>query len=128
VKLLLDTHVLVWAAYASPKLPANAASLIGDDGNQRFFSAASIWEIAIKARLGRPDFRVEASLLRNGLLANGYFELPITSVHAITAAKLPFAHKDPFDRMLLAQALEEGLTLLSADDALIDFGPPVLAI
>ena len=128
MKLLLDTHALVWSGFASPKLGANAVALIRDKSNQKYFSAASIWEIAIKARLGRPDFRVEAGLLRNGLLANGYIELVMTSAHAITAAKLPFAHKDPFDRMLLAQALEEGLTLLSADDALILFGPPVLAI
>ena len=128
MNLLLDTHAQIWAAFSLPKLSVRAAALIADQGNRKFFSAASIWEISIKARLGRADFRVDAIALRDGLLANGYAGLYVTSSHAIAAARLPFAHKDPFDRMLLAQAVEEKLTPLTADAALIAFGPPLLAI
>ncbi len=128
MNLLLDTHALIWAGFSLPKLSAGAVALIADNGNRKLFSAASIWEISIKERLGRADFLVDAIAFRRGLLANGYTELYVTSSHAIAAARLPILHKDPFDRMLLAQAVEENLILLTADAALIAFGPPVLAI
>jgi PIN domain nuclease of toxin-antitoxin system len=84
-------------------------------GNELLFSAASLWEITIKNALGRDDFRVEPRVLRRALLDNGYVELPITSDHAVNVDSLPPLHEDPFDRLLIAQALVEGITLLTAD-------------
>lgn len=93
--------------------------------NELLFSAASLWEITIKRSLGRDDFRVEPRALRRALLDNGYTELPITSQHAVGVDRLPLLHKDPFDRLLLAQALEEGIDLLTADAQLSRYGRPV---
>ncbi|MBC7502371.1 MAG: type II toxin-antitoxin system VapC family toxin, partial [Herminiimonas sp.] len=101
MKLLLDTHLLLWAAGEPHKLPQAARSLIEDVTNELVFSAASLWEISIKHGLGRLDFRVDARVLRRGLLDNGYQELPITSAHAVSIDGLPPIHKDPFDRMLV---------------------------
>jgi PIN domain nuclease of toxin-antitoxin system len=115
VRLLIDTHLLLWAAGRSARLPPRARSLIADPGNELLFSAASLWEIAIKAGLGRADFRVDATRLRRGLLHNGYRELAIIGEHAVAVTSLPMIHKDPFDRMLVAQSLVEGIPLLTAD-------------
>jgi PIN domain nuclease of toxin-antitoxin system len=116
VKLLLDTHLLLWAAGEPQKLSEAARRLLESGDNTLFFSAASLWEIAIKQSLGRPDFHADASLLRRGLLDNGYEELVVTGAHAVAVVTLPPLHKDPFDRILLAQAQVEGITLLTADD------------
>ena len=115
MNLLLDTHVLLWAAGASGRLPAEGRTLLEQPETQPVFSAASIWEVAIKTGMGRPDFRVDPHLLRRGLLENGYTELPVTGAHAVAVALLPPLHKDPFDRILIAQAQVEGITLLTAD-------------
>jgi len=115
MKLLLDTHLLLWAAGEPDRLPKEAKMLIEDVQNELFFSAASLWEIAIKHGLGRDDFQVDARLLRRGLLDNGYSELPIGSEHAVAIGGLPTIHKDPFDRMLVAQSMVEGIILLTAD-------------
>ena len=115
MKLLLDTHLLLWVALLPARLPAEARALIDDPQNQPLFSAASLWEIAIKRDLGREDFRVDPRLLRRGLLDNDYTELMITSEHAVATDTLPPIHKDPFDRILLAQAMVEGITLLTTD-------------
>lgn len=125
MKLLLDTQLLLWAASEPKRLSAGARKLLADPKNELLFSAASLWEVAIKATLGRTDFQVEPRLLRRGLLDNGYVELPITSQHAVSIDALPALHKDPFDRLLLAQALTEGITLLTADAQLALYGPPV---
>jgi PIN domain nuclease of toxin-antitoxin system len=125
MKLLLDTHLLLWAAGEPRKLPAAALALIDDPANELIFSAASLWEIAIKRRLGRNDFRVDPRQLRRGLLDNGYLELPITSEHAIAIDGLPPLHKDPFDRILIAQATIEGITLLTADPIVARYRGPV---
>jgi PIN domain nuclease of toxin-antitoxin system len=125
MKLLLDTHLLLWAAGEPRKLPAAALALIDDRANELIFSAASIWEIAIKNSLGRNDFRVDARLLRRGLLDNGYVELPITSEHAVAIDSLPPFHKDPFDRILIAQAVVEGITLLTVDPVVARYKQPV---
>lgn len=90
-----------------------------------FFSAASIWEIVIKSGLGRDDFKVDASLLRRGLTDNDYTELPVTSAHAVFVASLPLIHKDPFDRILIAQATVEGFALLTADRTVAMYGGPI---
>jgi len=125
MRLLLDTHVLLWAAAAPERLSADARARIEDAGNLPVFSAASIWEVAIKSGLGREDFRVNAAVLRRGLLDNGYEELAISGEHAAAIATLPPLHKDPFDRMLIAQAMTEGIMLLTADDLVAQYPGPV---
>lgn len=125
MKLLLDTHLLLWAAAKPDRLSADALALIGAPENELFFSAASLWEIAIKRGLGRDDFQVNPRLLRRGLLDNGYGELPIGSEHAVAIDSLPPIHKDPFDRMLVAQATVEGITLLTADSWVAQYPGPV---
>ena len=128
MKLLLDTHVLIWAAGLPDRLSANARELIADADNELFFSAASLWEIAIKSGLGREDFTVDARLLRRGLLDNGYSELPVASEHAVAIDGLPPIHRDPFDRLLIAQAMVEGITLLTADELVARYPGPVRKI
>ena len=113
MKLLLDTHVLLWAA--AGQLRKKARDLIEAKANRLFFSPASLWEIAIKRALKRDDFQVDAGLLYHGLLESGYEELPITGRHVLCIDTLPPIHKDPFDRVLIAQALAEELTLVTAD-------------
>jgi PIN domain nuclease of toxin-antitoxin system len=125
LKLLLDTHLLLWAAGKPDRLPAEARTLIGNPQNQPVFSSASLWEIAIKRGLGRNDFQVDARLLRRGLLDNGYLELAITSEHAVAIDGLPPFHKDPFDRLLVAQSMVEGITLLTADPLVAQYPAPV---
>lgn len=125
MKLLLDTHLLLWAAGEPERLPAKARELIEDMGNELLFSAASLWEVAIKRGLGRVDFQADARLLRRGLLDNGYSELPILSDHVVTIESLPPIHKDPFDRVLVAQATVEGITLLTLDPVLAQYPGPI---
>lgn len=115
MKLLLDTHLLLWAVAEPEKLSSVARGLLQDLNNDLLFSAVSLWEIAIKNGLGRPDFQVDARVLRRGLLDNGYGELAISSAHAVAVSDLPPIHKDPFDRLLIAQAAVEGITLLTTD-------------
>jgi PIN domain nuclease of toxin-antitoxin system len=132
VKLLLDTQVLLWAASGrvsqSNGLSERAMELLTDMGNQLHFSAASLWEISIKSGLGRPDFRVDPRLLRRGLLDNGYAPLPITDAHAIAIGSLPDLHKDPFDRILIAQAFVEGIQLVTADAQVAAYPGPILRV
>jgi PIN domain nuclease of toxin-antitoxin system len=125
VKLLLDTQLLLWAASQPERLSTRAKRQLNDPENELLFSAASLWEITIKASLGREDFRVEPRVLRRALLDNGYVELPITSEHAVSVDTLPPLHKDPFDRLLLSQAMVEGITLLTADAQLARYRGPV---
>lgn len=125
MKLLLDTQILLWAAGQPEHLSRAARKLLQDSDNELLFSAASLWEIAIKRGLGREDFRVEPRLLRRGLLDNGYTELAISSQHAVSIDTLPPIHKDPFDRLLLAQALTEGITLVTSDEQLALYSGPV---
>lgn len=125
MKLLLDTHVLLWAAGQPEKLSPAARQQLEAQENELLFSAASLWEIASKHGLGRDDFRVAPRLLRRGLLDNGYIELPITSEHTVALDGLPPIHKDPFDRMLVAQSITEGVTLLTADPLVAQYPAPV---
>lgn len=125
MKLLLDTHILLWAAEDSPRLPKVARSLILASDNALLFSPASLWEIAIKKGLGRDDFEVDPRVLRRALLDNGYEELAITSDHAVSVDGLPPIHKDPFDRLLIAQAMVEGVTLLTADERVGEYPGPI---
>jgi PIN domain nuclease of toxin-antitoxin system len=115
MRLLLDTHILLWGVIEPERLSRVASSLIENPDNEMVFSALSIWQIAIKTGLGRADFRLDAGVLRRSLFDNGYEELAVTGAHAATLAGLPPIHKDPFDRMLVAQAIVEGFTLLTSD-------------
>jgi len=126
MKLLLDTHVLLWAANGS--LTPDAATLVHAPENELMFSAASIWEVTIKNGLGRDDFRVDPHLLRRGLLDNGYIELPIASEHTLAINSLPHHHKDPFDRLLVAQAIVEGITLVTSDPIVASYPGPIRKI
>jgi PIN domain nuclease of toxin-antitoxin system len=125
MKILLDTHILLWASATSSQLPAGFATLIDDGRNDVLFSAASLWEIAIKRALGRDRFKVDPRALRANLLDHGYAELPIESEHAMTAGDLPLIHKDPFDRILIAQSLIEGATLLTSDPVVARYPGPI---
>ena len=125
MKLLLDTHLLLWVAGTPERLSVEALGFIEAVDNSLFFSAVSLWEVAIKRGLGRTDFLVDARLLRRGLLDNGYLEIPISSEHAVAIDSLPSIHKDPFDRMLVAQAMVEGITLLTSDALLARYPGPV---
>jgi PIN domain nuclease of toxin-antitoxin system len=125
MKLLLDTHLLLWAAGQPNRLSAAAVRLIDNPANELFFSAASIWEVAIKRGLGRTDFQADPRLLRRGLLDNGYSELPVLSDHVVVIDSLPPIHKDPFDRLLVAQATVEGISLLTADSVVAKYPGPV---
>lgn len=126
--ILLDTHLLLWAAAGGEQLSAGVIQRLEDDNTQPLFSAASIWEVVIKTGLGRKDFNVDAALLRRGLLDNGYQELPITSAHTLAVGRLPDLHRDPFDRILAAQANEEGIELLTADKTLATYPGPITLV
>ncbi len=128
MKLLLDTHLLLWAAGEPDKLSERARTLIDDQNNVLVFSAASLWEVTIKVGLGRADFQVDPHLLRRGLIENGYEELPITSQHALAVGQLPDVHRDPFDRILVAQAMVEGLLLLTHDPLVQAYPGPIDAV
>jgi PIN domain nuclease of toxin-antitoxin system len=128
MKLLLDTHLLLWAAGEPKQLSKQARALIDDPDNELLFSAASLWEVAIKRGLGRHDFKVDARLLRRGLLDNGYIELPIVSDHVVATESLPPIHKDPFDRVLVAQATVEGITLLTIDSLVSQYPGPIRTV
>jgi PIN domain nuclease of toxin-antitoxin system len=128
MKLLMDTHLLLWAAGEPRRLSKAARRLIDNPDNELLFSAASLWEVAIKRRLGREDFKVDARLLRRGLLDNGYSELPIISDHVVATESLPLLHRDPFDRILVAQATVEGVTLLTIDSLVSQYAGPIRTV
>lgn len=123
--LLLDTHLLLWAASEPERLSPKAVTWIESPDHQLWFSAASIWEVSIKAGFGRADFRVDPHLLRRGLVENGYHELTINAQHAASVTHLPDIHKDPFDRMLVAQAEYEGFLLLTVDELVLRYPGPI---
>ena len=125
MKLLLDTRLLLWAVAWPGRLPAAARTAIDKPENQPHFSAASLWEVAIKQSLGREDFQVDPHVLRRALLDNGYTELAISGAHAVAVSGLPPLHKDPFDRLLVAQATLEGITLWTADPLVAQYPGPV---
>ncbi len=126
--LLLDTQLLLWASSLPERLSDKARAMLEDPATKLFFSAASLWEVAIKNGLGRSDFRVDPRVLRRGLLENGYSELAVTGAHAVAVDLLPPIHRDPFDRMLVAQAQTEGITLLSSDKVLGRYPGPIVVV
>jgi PIN domain nuclease of toxin-antitoxin system len=125
MRLLLDTHLVLWSAFVSEKVPEGAVHLLAEPANQPFFSVISLWEVAVKAALQKPDFNVDPAILRQGLLDAGYEELPVTGHHALAVRGLPALHKDPFDRLLIAQAIAEGITLLTSDAAVARYPGPI---
>jgi PIN domain nuclease of toxin-antitoxin system len=125
MKFLLDTHLLIWAVGNTGRLSPETNAALSDPQNEIFFSAANICEIAIKANLGRPDFQLDPNLLNRELTHFGYTELPITTAHAVAIFGLPMIHKDPFDRLLVAQAIVEDITLLTVDATLAKYPGPI---
>ena len=123
MRLLIDTHLLLWAA--NDTLPKDAVPYFSNNDNELFFSSASIWEVVIKRGLDRSDFLINPNDFYCGLVNNGYNELIISSYHTLLVAHLPPHHKDPFDRILIAQAMAEGLTLLSSDEIMSQYSPVV---
>jgi PIN domain nuclease of toxin-antitoxin system len=128
VRVLLDTHLLLWAAIQPDRLSDAARAIFDRLDNELTFSVVSVWEVAIKRSLGRSDFQVDASLLRRGLLENGYQELTITGEHAIAVGLLPPIHRDPFDRLLIAQSMVEAIPLITTDPVVARYPGPVRAI
>lgn len=128
MKLLLDTQLLLWTARDTVRLSRKARELIESDESALFFSTASLWEIAIKHALGRADFIVDVAVLRSKLLSNDFGEISVEASHAIAFAGLPAKHKDPFDRMLLTQAICEKLALVTSDDILRHYDGPVIRV
>lgn len=123
---LLDTHLLLWAAIEPSRLPGPVSDALARPAFRPVFSVASLWEVVIKAGLGRADFAVDAAALRRGLLAGGYEELAVAAPHVLGVGALPPLHSDPFDRLLLAQARAEGLPLWTLDEAVLRYGVPAV--
>lgn len=128
MKILFDTQLLIWMAREPARLPDAALQMIADLNNTLHFSAASIWEIAIKHGRNRADFQFDPRKLRMNLLDHDFIEIAITGEHAVIVAQLPPIHKDPIDRLLLAQAMVEGLTLLTTDSQLACYPGPILRV
>lgn len=128
MKILLDTHVLLLVAGNPQQLSAQARKLLEDPQNQLYFSAASLWEISIKNKLGRADFKVDLPVLRRNLLDCGFEEIAINSAHTLAVEALPNIHKDPFDRMLVAQTIVEGITLMTADSTVAEYPVAVIKV
>jgi PIN domain nuclease of toxin-antitoxin system len=125
MRFLLDTHLLVWSGAFPERLSPAARALIEDPANEFVFSAASIWEAAIKFNFGRKDFQKNPGILRRELLLTGFEELPVFGEHAEAVTGLPPIHKDPFDRLLIAQAMVEGITLLTSDVVVAKYTGPI---
>ncbi|WP_131795845.1 type II toxin-antitoxin system VapC family toxin [Fluoribacter gormanii] len=125
MKKLLDTHIILWAAFSPSRLSQGLISYLNDSSNEPYFSVASLWEIAIKNGLGKKEFQVDSRVLRRGLLDNGYYELPIKGEHVVFIESLPSLHKDPFDRILVAQSTVEGITLVTSDTQVAQYPGPI---
>lgn len=128
MRYLADTHLLVWWATEPTRLSAKARTFFENPETAILFSVVSIWEATIRFMLGRPDFPMPPRTLRDGLLARGFEELSLASMHAYSLQDLPPIHRDPFDRILIAQAQAEGLTLLTADKMIARYPGPILKV
>jgi len=118
VRILLDTHVVLWALADSPRLSARARSLLADADNECWVSSASVWEVAIKAALGRIGGDFSLDRLEQGIDSAGFRTLDVTVRHAVAIGQVNVPHADPFDRLLVAQCEVETLRLLTADEVL----------
>ncbi len=128
MRILLDTQVVLWALTDSPRLSQKARDLILEPANDIHFSAASIWEVAIKHRLARHDMPIPGHEATTLCKRAGYIELPVTSIHASATEDLPLLHNDPFDRVLVAQAKSEPMHLLTHDQVLPQYGDTILFV
>ena len=128
MRLLLDTHVMLWAVFDPDRLSSSVLEEISDPENILMFSVVGLWEVAIKRGRNHPDFAIEPDVLRAALLDADYVELPVTGEHAICVRSLPPIHRDPFDRLLIAQTLIEGATLMTADEKIERYDIPVRRI
>ena len=126
MKLLLDTNIIIQAA--GDLLSIEAEKYVSDEKNELYYSSASIWEIAIKRSLNRRDFDIDPHILNKALIENGYNQLPITAEHTLLTGTLPMIHKDPFDRILVAQSMSEGISLLTTDKRIADYPAPVILV
>jgi PIN domain nuclease of toxin-antitoxin system len=125
MKFLLDTHFVIWIPINDRRIGRAARALLTNPANEFFFSAANLWEIAIKRAQNRPDFACDPREIRRYMIANGYAELPVDGSPAVAIDSLPAIHKDPFDRILIAQAIVEGITLLTDDSVVAQYPGPV---
>lgn len=125
MRFLLDTHLVLWTLLVPKRLSVQASTILRSRRNDLVFSVVSLWEIAIKRGLNKPDFRVDPRVLRRTMLDDGYEELPVSGLHAVAVDALPAIHKDPFDRLLIAQATVEGITLLTADAMIARYPGPI---
>lgn len=128
MNILVDTHLLIWLSMVSSRLTSRAREVLEDTDNTIHFSAISILEVAIKQQLGKPDFDADAQVLRRALQEFGFQELVVNSAHAAQVASLPLLHRDPFDRLLVAQATVEGFSLLTVDEEIARYPGPILKI
>ncbi|MCC6472496.1 MAG: type II toxin-antitoxin system VapC family toxin [Burkholderiales bacterium] len=128
MRILLDTHLLLWSVARSRRLSREARRLLLDPANELFFSAGSLWEVAIKYALRRTDFDLDPATLLDALAQTGIDELPVKAAHAARVAALPAVHGDPFDRLLVAQSLAEPMTLLTHDRSLAGYGATVRVV
>lgn len=125
MRTLLDTHILLWASARRDRLSSSVADILEAADTTPYFSVVNVWEVAIKAALGRSDFTVDPGELRKRWLDIGYLELEVTGAHAVAIGQLPPIHRDPFDRMLVTQAKVEGMALLTSDAIVARYGDPV---
>lgn len=125
MRFLLDTHFVIWIPIDDRRISPTARGVLLNRANEFVFSAASLWEIAIKRTQKRPDFAFDPREIRAQMMANGYEELPVEGSHAVSVDNLPPLHKDPFDRILIAQAIVEGITLLTADPIVARYPGPI---
>ncbi|MDD5056419.1 MAG: type II toxin-antitoxin system VapC family toxin [Sideroxydans sp.] len=128
MRLLLDTHILIWALGEPKRLPKDARNALESPLNEVMFSAASIWEIAIKSQLERMNFNISPEEIAQAALDSGFVELPVRFGHGAKVASLPLHHRDPFDRILMAQAMIEPCHLLTADAILAKYSELVLVV
>ena len=126
--LLLDTHLVLWSALDPGRLSAKARRILQSRESPLAFSLVTLWEVAIKTSLGRPDFMVDPRRLHDGLLTAGFQEIQILAGHLVRVASLPWVHRDPFDRLLVAQAMDERITLLTVDSTLAGYGRSVRVV
>ena len=128
MRLLLDTHILIWALGEPKRLPKEVRAALESPANEVLFSAASIWEIAIKAQIGRANFKVAPAEIAQAAVDSGFVELPVRAVHGARVSSLPLHHRDPFDRLLVAQAMTEPCRLVTADAILGSYSELVVIV